>query len=454
MTGVAAARLPNPLRHESTQAPLYPIPQHPVPLRGEPRYAARCLGWLRGEIHVRSPLDATLLPVMRGWVAGARENAELLPRPKGIPQVHADGVDADRVLLIGSGAVVGYGVFSYDLSLGGWLARSLSAETERGVDVDIATRTGMTAASALDRLSSIPLWRYEAVVVAVGLNEALDLVSLARWRRDLARVLDYLGKHTTRGTEIVILGVPPMVTLPTPLGPMGHLAQRHAAKLDQVSEELCSHCTHAHFVSLNAPSVPPQHDVPGGEDYRAAAEVISGFLAPKLQRSHGHPFRDAVRVRGFISEERRQLAVDSFAIAPGDHLHRTVEVARELFGTHAAVFSVIDGNTSRHLVHLGIPHEEVDRSLTFCNVTIQGRGAMIVPDATADARFADNPFVTGDPYIRFYAGFPIEAPGGEPIGALCVLDPQPRAASQVDEVLLRRLALQLQQQLHGELVVR
>jgi len=387
-------------------------------------------------------------------VASARENAEMLPRPKGIPQVHADGVDADRILLIGSGAVVGYGVFSYDLSLGGWLARALSTETERGVDVDIATRAGMTVASALDRLATIPLWRYEAVIVAVGLNEALDLTPANRWRSGMTRILDYLGKHTTRGTEIVVLGIPPMHSMPAMLGPMGRIAQHHAGKLDAVSADLCAPRTHAHFVSLNAPVIPLQHDVPGGDDYRIAAEVIGAFVAPKLRRAHEHPYRDGVRVRGFISEERRQRSVDAFRATDPQLLHRSVALARELFGTGAAVFSLIDGDTSRHLVHLGIPHEEVDRSLTFCNVTIQGRGAMIVPDATADARFADNPFVTGDPYIRFYAGFPIEAPGGEPIGALCVLDPQPRAASQVDKVLLRRLALQLQQQLHGELVLR
>lgn len=401
---------------------------------------------------MRSLLDAAMLPAVRGWVASARENAEMLPRPKGIPQVHADGVDADRVLVIGSGVAVGYGVFSYELSLAGWLARSLSAETERGVDVDIVTRAGMTVASALGRLASVPLWRYDAVVVALGLNEALDLTAPNRWRIQLARVLDYLGKHTTRGTEIVVLGVPPMVSMPASHGPMGRVAQRHAVKLDEVAAELCLRYTHAHFVSLNAPSVPRQRDVPGGEDYRMAARVIASVMAPKLQRAHVHPFRDSVRVRGFINEERRQRAVDSFPATAPVAVHRTVEVARELFGTSAAVFSLIDGDISRHLVHLGIPHEEIDRSLTFCNVTIQGRGAMIVPDAAADARFAENPFVTGDPYIRFYAGFPIEAPGGEPIGALCVLDPQPRAASQVDEVLLRRLALQLQQQLHGELV--
>ena len=46
-------------------------------------------------------------------------------------------------------------------------------------------------------------------------------------------------------------------------------------------------------------------------------------------------------------------------------------------------------------------------------------------DATVDDRFADNPFVVGDPHLRFYAGEPLHAPGGEAVGTLCVLDTEP-----------------------------
>jgi hypothetical protein len=403
-------------------------------------------------MHVRSPLDATLLPAMRGWVAGARENTALLPRPRGVPQVHAEGIDADRVLLIGSGAAVGFGVFSYDLSLGGMLARALANCTDRGVDVDIVARAGMTAASALDRLEAMPLWRYEAVVVAVGLNEALDLASLKAWRRSIGQLLDHLTVHTTPGTAVIVLGVPPISSMPVMLGPMGLIAHGHAAKLDRVSAELCAERPRAQFVSLNEPVIPRQRDVPAGEDYRAAADVIAEFMAPAVAWARRHPARESVRSVGFINEEQRQLAVDTFEVVVDDQVRRIVDLARELFGTSGAVLSVLDGDTSRHVVHVGLDYDTLDRRATFCNFTIQGRGALIVPDATADPRFADNPYVVGDPQIRFYAGFPIEAPGGEPIGALCVFDSGARAASQVDEVLLRRLALQVQQQLHGQLV--
>lgn len=53
----------------------------------------------------------------------------------------------------------------------------------------------------------------------------------------------------------------------------------------------------------------------------------------------------------------------------------------------------------------------------------------------------------GEPHVRFYAGYPIEAPSGEPIGALCVMDSHPRAVDTFDHALLRRLALMLQAKL-------
>jgi len=65
---------------------------------------------------------------------------------------------------------------------------------------------------------------------------------------------------------------------------------------------------------------------------------------------------------------------------------------------------------------------------------------MVVTDAQQDERFRDNPLVTGDPHIRFYAGHPLVAPGGQPVGALCILDDKPRTLSEVETRLLIDLA--------------
>jgi diguanylate cyclase (GGDEF)-like protein len=84
--------------------------------------------------------------------------------------------------------------------------------------------------------------------------------------------------------------------------------------------------------------------------------------------------------------------------------------------------------------------EEVERSLSFCTHTILGPETTVVADASLDERFAANPYVTDNSNIRFYAGHPITAPGGEPVGTFCVFDDAPRDAAEFDQEALRELA--------------
>ena len=69
---------------------------------------------------------------------------------------------------------------------------------------------------------------------------------------------------------------------------------------------------------------------------------------------------------------------------------------------------------------------ESSREVSFCAHAILRREVMVVPDALLDPRFADNPAVTDDPHVRFYAGYPLAAPGGSRVGTLCLVDTRPR----------------------------
>jgi PAS domain S-box-containing protein len=89
---------------------------------------------------------------------------------------------------------------------------------------------------------------------------------------------------------------------------------------------------------------------------------------------------------------------------------------------------------------VGISAKETSRHASFCAYAIQGQEIFIVEDATADPRFAQNPYVVGPPHLRFYAGMPLVAPGGLSLGTLCVLDTVPRRLSPEQARILRRLA--------------
>lgn len=143
------------------------------------------------------------------------------------------------------------------------------------------------------------------------------------------------------------------------------------------------------------------------------------------------------------AEAVRQRAVDLLGIAdtpPEDRFDRIVTMARQLYHTDSAVFSVIDRDREWHKSRSGNTVEEVARTSSFCSVAIRGVSSLVVGDASLDARFRDTPSVVDDPNLRFYAGMPVHSASGETIGALCVYDPVPREASEVDDTLLRQLA--------------
>lgn len=103
-----------------------------------------------------------------------------------------------------------------------------------------------------------------------------------------------------------------------------------------------------------------------------------------------------------------------------------VAVARALAGTPVALVSLIDAERQWFKARTGLDLAETPRSMAFCDHAIRGSEVLVALDAARDPRFADNPLVTGEPFIRFYAGAPIRTPEGHAIGTVCVIDVTPR----------------------------
>ncbi|MDI6104333.1 ATP-binding protein [Actinoplanes sp. NEAU-A12] len=125
---------------------------------------------------------------------------------------------------------------------------------------------------------------------------------------------------------------------------------------------------------------------------------------------------------------------------PDPDFDAVVELASQICGTPMALVSLIDADRQWFKAQVGPGLQQTNRDASFCAHTITGRDVLEVPDATADPRFADNPAVTGDPAVRFYAGVPIAVEGGHHVGSLCVIDTQPRDLSAQQRQALRALA--------------
>lgn len=119
-----------------------------------------------------------------------------------------------------------------------------------------------------------------------------------------------------------------------------------------------------------------------------------------------------------------------------------VHLAAQICGTRMAAIVLVDQDRQWFKSTIGFDGTETSRDLAFCAHTILHDDLVLVPDVTADQRFADNPQVRGEPHIRFYAGAPLVTPQGYRVGTLCVSDTVPRHLTPDQQDALRRLCRQ------------
>jgi hypothetical protein len=150
------------------------------------------------------------------------------------------------------------------------------------------------------------------------------------------------------------------------------------------------------------------------------------------------------------TEIARQRALAGLGIldsGPEARFDRITRLAQQLFDVPMVSITLLDGDRQWRKSHIGLT-SEAPREKAFCDVTVRQDAPLIVDDAAADERFADNPFVVGDPHLRFYAGEPLHAAGGEAVGTLCVLDTIPHILTPEQTRVLRDLADWVQDELN------
>ncbi len=142
-------------------------------------------------------------------------------------------------------------------------------------------------------------------------------------------------------------------------------------------------------------------------------------------------------------EEQRLNALRSLGILDTEtekDYDDVVRLASHICETPISNISFVDADRQWFKAAVGLENRETSRDVAFCAHTILGSDLFIVEDAATDERFHDNPLVTGDPNIRFYAGMPIRAEDGSNIGSLCAIDRVPRKLNEQQREALDVLA--------------
>ena len=341
-------------------------------------------------------------------------------RPLDPPRARASGPAPYRILAVGGDLLAGHGVLTHDLALTGSLARGLARLLGHGVDVQSVVAHRTTLAATARALRSRDLSRIDALVLV--LDQVGDRWHVARAATRVNKLVEDLSNRMVPGASITLV-VPPRAVWQRSERDMATLAMAvrdGAAALTRVV-----HLTGRLQVQGHA------------QLYKTWAETIATSMAESL--IDPLVWLDAVDQ---IDEPRRQTAVRR--LGPLDAgwqaaFRRIVEFSSRAYGTSCASISIVDGDRTRYLSRRGFDIEALEREQSLCELALRTHGGLIVGDAKADPRFNTFPVVQSG-QVRFYAGYRIESPDGQPVGVVCVFDDQPRPVLSQDIALLRDFA--------------
>ncbi|WP_255560143.1 GAF domain-containing protein [Salinibacterium sp. M195] len=384
-------------------------------------------------------------PIIKLWLAVVPQAWSGLSVPSDDPRSEAVGPDPDRVLLLGPGKSAGYGVDTHELGLGGHLARELATLTKRGCSVDIISDPAMSTGDSRVAISWARLEKFDALVLTLGGADSLRARSSISWRRDVTALLNTVEERGSGTLHTFILGIAPIDAILSLPPALMRIVNLNIENLNAITEEVCRSRVSVTFVPIR----PTQEMSPIRLESRTY-RYWAGELAPVIAARLAHI---AVRPSFGAAANPRAAPFDGAALTSNpvsNTLTSIMHSARELFGTSGAAVTFHNQEAHWFTSTSGVGDMRRDEAGAFCSAAFTTRGLVVLEDTLHDPRFSEHPWVVRGPRIRFYAGYPISAPNGDIVGAVCVFDTGPRTFDSSHESLLRELALRAEAAIHDQ----
>jgi lysophospholipase L1-like esterase len=222
---------------------------------------------------------------MLAWIYSSPHSWLGLPLPEAGPPVVVAGTQPQRILLCGSGIVVGYGVTSHELALGGALARSLAALTRRGAEVATIAAPRLSTKTARSRLTADVLEGLDAVVLSFGSFDLLTFLPARKWGQGMHELVDCVLSQTPSSTHVFIVDCAAAKMSNFTPAYRRHLVVMTEAYNDEV-KALTQKSERVHQINF-APEPKDAESIEGRQNYHTWAEAIAPTIANELR---GHQF--------------------------------------------------------------------------------------------------------------------------------------------------------------------
>ena len=227
---------------------------------------------------------AVVAPLVERWLARSRASWRNLPLPSGQQIVQTAGPDPDRILLIGAGIAMGYGMKSHDEALAGEIARQVSELTQHGTQVDVVVGERLTVEVALKNLSVSRLRELDVVITTSGSLDRLLLLPMSVWAGRTELFLNHFAKNAPASLRVLVVGVPEISKVVKVPWLFSELADRWARKLNRVLEMSCATRPYAQFIPFQPTELSGRDGT--GRTYRNWAGLIAPSVAAAVQQHH------------------------------------------------------------------------------------------------------------------------------------------------------------------------